>query len=151
MRILVLDIFGPQNRGKSTLLNFMFGCVFIVSDGRRTKGVYGSLIKSPIKEYDYYLILDTEGIQAVETADAEYDHKVVLFILAVWDVVIINVKDDINDGMRKTLEICAKSLNYLDSNKMPQPIVFFVQNQKANVKSILSLESWIRSGVSSGQ
>jgi energy-coupling factor transporter ATP-binding protein EcfA2 len=135
-KVLVIGIIGPQNSGKSTLLNFMFGCVFTASDGRTTKGVYGSLIQSPVAAYDFLLILDTEGIHSVEKSDPEYDRKVVLFTLAVCDVVIINVKDEISDGMRKTLDICASSLRCLQNTKMPTPVLFFVQNQKANVRNI---------------
>ncbi len=171
-RIIVIGIIGPQNSGKSTLLNFMFGCVFTISDGRTTKvvynvpmklltqvyqGVYGSLIQSPRADYDYLLLLDTEGIHSVEKSDPEYDRKVVsitkiyrymkthflaiqvvLFTLAICDAVIINVKDEINESMRKTLDICASSLQKLQNNKMPKPVVFFVQNHKANVHNIFS-------------
>ena len=61
IKMKVISILGPQNSGKSTLLNFMFGCDFSVNDGRCTRGIYGSLIKSNHKEFDYFLILDTEG------------------------------------------------------------------------------------------
>jgi hypothetical protein len=37
-RIFILSIIGPQNSGKSTLLNFMFGTLFDVRDGRCTRG-----------------------------------------------------------------------------------------------------------------
>lgn len=61
IKIKVVSILGPQNSGKSTLLNFMFGCDFSVNDGRCTRGIYGSLIKSNDTDFDYFLILDTEG------------------------------------------------------------------------------------------
>lgn len=35
-------ILGPQSSGKSTLLNYLFGCDFKTSEGRCTKGVYGT-------------------------------------------------------------------------------------------------------------
>jgi hypothetical protein len=44
-RILVIGIIGPQNSGKSTLLNFMFGCVFTASDGRTTKVLIHTRLK----------------------------------------------------------------------------------------------------------
>ena len=49
-RCLVLTILGPQSSGKSTLLNFLFGCDFATSEGRCTKGVYGHSSASTIKE-----------------------------------------------------------------------------------------------------
>ena len=40
---IVISILEAQNSGKSTLLNYLFGCRFLTSSGRCTKGVYGSL------------------------------------------------------------------------------------------------------------
>ena len=62
-----------MNSGKSLLLNFLFGTLFSVSDGRTTRGVYGTLIKSKIPEFDYFLILDTEGLVSIEKDDSYYD------------------------------------------------------------------------------
>lgn len=39
---VIVIILGPQSSGKSTLLNFAFGCDFKTSEGRCTKGVYGT-------------------------------------------------------------------------------------------------------------
>jgi len=41
-RVIVISVLGPQSSGKSTLLNFLFGCNFVTSSGRCTKGVYGT-------------------------------------------------------------------------------------------------------------
>ena len=42
---IVLSIIGPQSSGKSTLLNYAFGCKFLTSSGRCTRGVYGSVME----------------------------------------------------------------------------------------------------------
>ncbi len=44
-RAIVISILGPQSSGKSTLLNFLFGCDFATSEGRCTRGVYGTFFK----------------------------------------------------------------------------------------------------------
>lgn len=44
-RCLVVTILGPQSSGKSTLLNFLFGCDFATSEGRCTRGVYGTFFR----------------------------------------------------------------------------------------------------------
>eukprot|EP00026_Physarum_polycephalum_P000181 Phypoly_transcript_00181.p1 GENE.Phypoly_transcript_00181~~Phypoly_transcript_00181.p1 ORF type:complete len:2011 (+),score=311.30 Phypoly_transcript_00181:88-6120(+) len=130
-RVLVVGAIGSQNSGKSTLLNFMFGCNLTYIEARVTKGVYGTLFDSPIEEYDELLVLDVaEG--PASPGGEEFDRKVVLFMLAVCDVVIVTMKDQTNDGISKTLEGCAKALTSLHNPKVPQPIVFFVQNQKPN-------------------
>jgi hypothetical protein len=133
LRIRVISILGPQNSGKSTLLNFMFGCDFSVSDGRCTRGIYGSLIKSSNPElFDYYLVLDTEGLQSIEKGDKEYDRKLILFCFAVSNILIINSKDQINEDIRQTLEISVDSLSKIEQLKVPRPSVYFVMNQRAD-------------------
>ena len=42
---IVITVLGPQSSGKSTLLNFLFGCDFATSEGRCTRGVYGTYFK----------------------------------------------------------------------------------------------------------
>ncbi|CAF4011441.1 unnamed protein product [Adineta steineri] len=39
-KLFVMSIVGPQNKGKSTLLNYMFGTLFDVRDGRCTRGMF---------------------------------------------------------------------------------------------------------------
>lgn len=64
---MVIGIFGPQSSGKSTLLNFLFGCDFLSSDGRCTSGVYGTYYEinnKVIPNCSGFLLLDTEGLFA---------------------------------------------------------------------------------------
>jgi predicted GTPase len=82
-RIFVISVLGPQSSGKSTLLNYLFGCQFFASVGRCTRGVYGSLVKVNHSFYKYLLILDTEGLQDPEKPNSEFDKKIVLFCLSV--------------------------------------------------------------------
>ena len=135
LRIRVISVLGPQNSGKSTLLNFMFGCDFSVSDGRCTRGIYGSFIKATGEsaiEFDYLLVLDTEGLQSIEKGDREYDRKLILFAFAVSNIVILNTKDQITDDFKATLEICVDSLSKIEMTRVHRPAVYFVMNQKAD-------------------
>ena len=135
LRIRVISILGPQNSGKSTLLNFMFGCDFSVSDGRCTRGIYGSFIKATGEsaiEFDYLLVLDTEGLQSIEKGDPEYDRKLILFAFAVSNIVILNTKDQITEDFKATLEICVDSLSKIEMARVHRPSVYFVMNQKAD-------------------
>lgn len=66
-RVAVITILGPQSSGKSTLLNFLFGCDFGTSEGRCTKGAYGTYFKfSNIMpaNCDGIFLIDTEGLFA---------------------------------------------------------------------------------------
>ncbi|CAF0912558.1 unnamed protein product [Didymodactylos carnosus] len=137
-KILVISIIGPQNSGKSTLLNYMFGTLFDVRDGRCTRGIYGSLVKTNVgtkigkTDFDYILLIDTEGLLSIEKGDKEYDRRLVLFCLAVSHLVIVNMLSDINEALKDILTLCADSLKELGVNKVNQPKVHFVINQKAD-------------------
>ncbi|CAF1085768.1 unnamed protein product [Adineta steineri] len=130
-KILVISIIGPQNSGKSTLLNYMFGTLFDVRDGRCTRGIYGSLVKSNSAEFEYIMLIDTEGLSSGEKEDLEYDRRIVLFCLAVSHLVIINIKGELDSTMNKMVTLCAHSLQNLGVNRVPEPMVHFVLNQKA--------------------
>ena len=131
----MISILGPQNSGKSTLLNFMFGCDFSVSDGRCTRGIYGSFIKATgesANEFDYLLVLDTEGLQSIDQSDPEYDRKIILFVFGVSNIVILNTKDQITEDFKTTLEVCVNSLSKIEMARVHRPSVFFVMNQMAD-------------------
>jgi hypothetical protein len=60
-----------------------------------------------------------------------------LFILAVCDVVIINVNDQINEPVAKMFEVCVSALSSMEQARTPRPIIFFVQNRKYNDSIVL--------------
>ncbi|CAF1453477.1 unnamed protein product, partial [Rotaria sordida] len=128
-RILVISIIGPQNSGKSLLLNYMFGTLFDVREGRCTRGIYGSLVKSNRSDLDYILLIDTEGLLSIEKNDEEYDRDLVLFCLAVSHLVIVNVIGEINGTLIDMLMLCSYALKRIGVNTTNQPIVHFVLNQ----------------------
>ncbi|OQR82191.1 hypothetical protein THRCLA_11062 [Thraustotheca clavata] len=66
-KVFVLSIMGVQSSGKSTLLNYMFGVKLPTCVSRTTRGVNMQLLKCDGRsEYDYILLLDTEGIRSPE-------------------------------------------------------------------------------------
>ena len=58
----VYGIAGKSGAGKSTLLNFLFGCDFGTSEGRCTKGVYGTYFK-----FSNMNIPNCDGIFLIDT------------------------------------------------------------------------------------
>ena len=87
-RIIIISVLGPQSSGKSTLLNFLFGCNFITSSGRCTKGIYGTYFKvSNFNSCDGILVLDTEGLfgllnKGEEQQRDKFDRKLVFVLLS---------------------------------------------------------------------
>jgi len=139
-KVLAISIIGPQSSGKSTLLNYLFGCQFATSSGRCTKGIYGTLFDCSFGDYDGLLLLDTEGLFSPEKSDPEYDRKIVLFCFAVSHIVLINVRGDLNRNMQEVLSISLNVLDELKVSKVPSPTIFFVLNQNPdpNVENHLS-------------
>ncbi|CAF4005248.1 unnamed protein product [Rotaria sordida] len=140
-KFFVISIIGPQNSGKSTLLNFLFGTLFEARDGRCTKGIYGTLINVQSKtnkhqliplDYDYILVIDTEGLLSIQKHDEQYDKRLILFCLAVSHLVIVNVEIEINEAVRKFFVLCTQALKYLGETRVTQPTVHFVLNKRPN-------------------
>ena len=138
-RVLVLSVLGPQSSGKSTLLNYLFGCRFSTSTGRCTKGIYAAIMNIEHPAYDKLMILDTEGLQSSEKDDQEFDRKITLFCLAVSHIVIINVKGDLHLPMKRLLEICLVSLHELKKAKIGTPDVFICTSLKTQLINIFGM------------
>lgn len=134
-RVVVISVLGPQSSGKSTLLNFLFGCNFVTSSGRCTKGVYGTYFKvSNNNSCDGILVLDTEGLFGLLNKEEEqnrdkFDKKLVLFCLAMSDFVFINFKGDIDRTLTEVLMVCKESLRRLQQGNIQIPEMFLILNQ----------------------
>ena len=95
-KLLVVTILGPQSSGKSTLLNYLVGAKFHVSAGRCTKGLNAMLLRTDFEETKEILILDSEGIFSIERNDPMYDRRLAIFCLAVSNLLLINIKGELN-------------------------------------------------------
>ncbi|CAF1349265.1 unnamed protein product [Adineta steineri] len=137
-RIFVLSILGVQSSGKSTFLNLMFGVRFRSSVGMCTRGVNMQLIKvDDRREYDFILILDTEGLRAPEFANLPNsrlrDNRMATLALLPADATIILNKGETDEAIKELLPVVVKA--YLDSKLAENnggqlsTSVFFVYNQ----------------------
>lgn len=66
-KVVVISVLGPQSSGKSTLLNFIFGCDFATSVGRCTRGVYGTFYKFGENKGSFSEISNCDGIFVIDT------------------------------------------------------------------------------------
>ena len=128
----VVCLIGPQSSGKSMLANSLFGCQFAVSEGRCTRGIYGSVVPANVEGEQDLFVLDTEGLLSIEKGDPEFDRFMFLFCLAVSEVVIINVKGNLSEPMKQLLAVCVRALRHLEIAKVSSPSIFVVLNQMAD-------------------
>ena len=85
-------------------------------------------------DYDYILVCDTEGLISPEKKDNEFERKILLFILAVSNIVLINIKGDLHKPIVDLLEITSLSLHELKKSTIPHSEIFFIFNQNPDPK-----------------
>lgn len=138
-KVMVLSVLGIQSSGKSTLLNTMFGLQFSVSAGRCTRGLYMQLL--PVnnnKNYDYLLVVDTEGIRAPELKDTRYDHdnELATYVIGIGDVILINIKGENTIELTDILGIVVQALmrlrNVNKTSHLKKRCIFVHQNVAAS-------------------
>ena len=81
-------------------------------------------------DYDYILVIDTEGLLSIQKGDEQYDKRIILFCLAVSHLVLVNVEGEINDTIKTFFVLCIQTLKYLGETRVERPTVHFVLNKR---------------------
>ncbi|OMJ19134.1 Protein SEY1 [Smittium culicis] len=127
----VVAVFGSQSTGKSTLLNSLFKTSFEeLEKGKRqqtTKGIW-----CDCAENMNVLILDVEGTDGRERGeDQDFERKSALFSLAIAEVVIVNMWENMvglyngaNMGLLKT--VFEVNLQLFGKNRESKTLLYFV-------------------------
>uniref|UniRef100_A0A147AYL8 Interferon-induced very large GTPase 1 n=1 Tax=Fundulus heteroclitus TaxID=8078 RepID=A0A147AYL8_FUNHE len=135
-RVFVLSVLGVQSSGKSTMLNAMFGLQFAVSAGRCTKGAYMQLVElsEEIKKdykFDYILVVDTEGIRALElagNASLHRDNELATFVVGLGNMTLINIFGENPADMQDVLQIVVQAFMRMKKVELSPSCVFVHQN-----------------------
>nr|XP_024656120.1 interferon-induced very large GTPase 1-like [Maylandia zebra] len=135
-RVFVLSVLGVQSSGKSTMLNAMFGLQFAVSSGRCTKGAFMQLVKvsEEIKkdfQFDYFLVVDTEGLRALELAGnstRHHDNELATFVVGLGNMTLINIFGENPAEMQDVLQIVVQAFMRMKKVKLSPSCVFVHQN-----------------------
>ena len=103
--LIVITVLGPQSSGKSTLLNYLFGSKFSVSDGRCTKGLNAMLLRTDFEGTQEILVLDSEGLFSIDVVrdDPNYDKYIVIFCMAVSNILLVNMKGELSMEVQNTI------------------------------------------------
>ncbi|XP_076021143.1 interferon-induced very large GTPase 1-like [Genypterus blacodes] len=135
-RVFVLSVLGVQSSGKSTMLNAMFGLQFAVSAGRCTKGAFMQLVKVSEEmkndlKFDYVLVVDTEGLRALELAGnttLHHDNELATFVIGVGNMTLINIFGENPAEMQDVLQIVVQAIMRMKNIKLSPSCVFVHQN-----------------------
>ncbi|XP_073689374.1 interferon-induced very large GTPase 1-like [Garra rufa] len=135
-RVFVLSVLGVQSSGKSTMLNAMFGLQFAVSAGRCTRGAFMQLVKVSDEmktqmNFDYFLVVDTEGLRALELAGKstrEHDNELATFVLGFANLTLINIFGENLAEMQDILQIVVQAFMRMKKVKLNPSCVFVHQN-----------------------
>ncbi|XP_068260006.1 interferon-induced very large GTPase 1-like [Nyctibius grandis] len=135
-RVFVLSVLGIQSTGKSTLLNAMFGLQFNVSAGRCTRGAFMQLIKVDEKlqqdlDFDYMLVVDTEGLRAIEMANKQslnHDNELATFVIGIGNMTLINIFGENPSEMQDVLQIAVQAFLRMKQVNLSPACLFVHQN-----------------------
>ncbi|KAF4117768.1 hypothetical protein G5714_002321 [Onychostoma macrolepis] len=135
-RVYVLSVLGIQSSGKSTMLNAMFGLQFAVSAGRCTRGAFMQLVrvskemKAQLK-FDYILVVDTEGLRALELAGRStrnHDNEMATFVVGLGNMTLINIFGENTAEMQDILQIVVQAFMRMKKIKLNPSCMFVHQN-----------------------
>uniref|UniRef100_A0A8C4S9Q8 Interferon-induced very large GTPase 1-like n=1 Tax=Erpetoichthys calabaricus TaxID=27687 RepID=A0A8C4S9Q8_ERPCA len=134
-RVFVLSVLGIQSTGKSTLLNAMFGLQFAVSAGRCTRGAFMQLLKVKDENnklnFDYVLVVDTEGLKALELGDKatlKHDNELATFVIGIGKLTLINIFGENPSDMQEILQISVQAFMRMKKIKLSPSCIFVHQN-----------------------
>ncbi|XP_051569323.1 interferon-induced very large GTPase 1-like [Myxocyprinus asiaticus] len=135
-RVFVLSVLGIQSSGKSTMLNAMFGLQFAVSAGRCTRGAFMQLVRvsEEMKEqlkFDYILVVDTEGLRALELAGRStrhHDNELATFVVGLANLTLINIFGENPSEMQDTLQIVVQAFLRMKKVRLNPSCMFVHQN-----------------------
>uniref|UniRef100_A0A673GXK9 VLIG-type G domain-containing protein n=1 Tax=Sinocyclocheilus rhinocerous TaxID=307959 RepID=A0A673GXK9_9TELE len=135
-RVFVLSVLGIQSSGKSTMLNAMFGLQFAVSVGRCTRGAFMQLLRvsdemKTLLNFDYILVVDTEGLRALELAGRStrhHDNELATFVVGLGNLTLINIFGENPAEMQDILQIVVQAFLRMKKVRLNPSCVFVHQN-----------------------
>ncbi|KAL0152953.1 hypothetical protein M9458_051742, partial [Cirrhinus mrigala] len=135
-RVFVLSVLGIQSSGKSTMLNTMFGLQFAVSAGRCTRGAFMQLVRvsNEMKEqlkFDYILVVDTEGLHALELSGRSTrhdDNELATFVVGLGSMTLINIFGENPAEMQDILQIVVQAFMRMKKVRLNPCCMFVHQN-----------------------
>ncbi|KAK7938603.1 hypothetical protein WMY93_001929 [Mugilogobius chulae] len=135
-RVFVLSVLGLQSSGKSTMLNTMFGLQFAVSAGRCTRGAFMQLVKLSEEmrkdfQWDYILVVDTEGLRALElegNTTFHHDNELATFVVGIGNMTLVNIFGENPSEVQDVLQTVIRAFMRMKEVNLSPSCVFVHQN-----------------------
>ncbi|KAK9976476.1 hypothetical protein ABG768_021681 [Culter alburnus] len=135
-RVFVLSVLGIQSSGKSTMLNAMFGLQFAVSAGRCTRGAFMQLVRvsdemKPQINFDYIMVVDTEGLHAQELSGRStrhQDNELATFVVGLGNLTLINILGENPSELQEILQIVVQAFMRMKNVNLSPSCMFVHQN-----------------------
>ena len=133
-----MSVMGIQSSGKLTLLNTMFGVQMRTNLGQCTRGVNTQLLAVEGRpEYDYILLLDTEGLRAPEyhgLPDSEKrDNQMATLSILLADATIVVNPAEVDAAIKEILPVVLMAFQGSklaeDNGDRLSRMMFFVYNR----------------------
>ena len=68
------------------------------------------LLRTDFEETKEILILDSEGLFSIERNDPKHDRRLAIFCMSVSNLVLINIKGELNIEIQKFLQVAIYAL-----------------------------------------
>ncbi len=135
-RVFVLSVLGLQSSGKSTMLNAMFGLQFAVGPGRTARGAFMQLVRVSDEmktqlNIGYILVVDTEGLRALELSGIStrhHDNELATFVVGLGNLTLINIFGENLAEMQDILQIVVQAFLRMKKVRLNPSCVFVHQN-----------------------
>uniref|UniRef100_A0A672MGS0 Zmp:0000000606 n=1 Tax=Sinocyclocheilus grahami TaxID=75366 RepID=A0A672MGS0_SINGR len=135
-KVFVLSILGIQSSGKSTMLNAMFGLQFAVSAGRCTRGAFMQLVSVSEEmktqlNFDYILVVDTEGLHALKLSGRltrHQDNEMATLVVGLGNLTLINIFGENPSELQDILQIVVQAFMRMKKVNLSPSCMFVHQN-----------------------
>ena len=90
------------------------------------------LLRTDFEAMKEILILDSEGIFSIERNDPLYDRRLAIFCMAVSNLLLINIKGELNIEIQKVLQVAIyalKKISMVEANLKKARIQFILRDQ----------------------
>ena len=141
-QIFVVSLLDLSDKGKSTILNAVFGVQFGVVAGRCSRGACIQLlpVHSALQRtcgFQYFLLISTQGLKSSELDTLQmrkYGRELAAFVISIANLTIINSEEEVE--MHNSLQITVHALLRMRQLKLKPSCFLAYQNTVASTADV---------------